>query len=118
VGQSRNRNLKFSTKVAKRASSEVRNWDRFHHTSGALSKRPTRQGARRSISGGVLLYVDAQSTARNEVDRDQRALGALPRASDPFEPLQRPTAKYPEDAEGNGTGEHLLYEKQLVRFPE
>src|SRR6188474_3425303 len=48
----------------------------------------------------------------------QRALGALPRASDPFEPLEGPTAKDPEEAEGNGAGEHLLYEKQLVRFPE
>ena len=31
-----------------------------------LLKKTQRRGARRSMSGGVLLYVDAQSVERNE----------------------------------------------------
>jgi hypothetical protein len=33
---------------------------------GRLLKKTQRQGARRSMSGGVLLYVDAKSIERNE----------------------------------------------------
>lgn len=69
MGQSRNRNLKFSTKVAKRASSEVSIRDRFHQRAAASpSQKGSAQGVRRSISGGILLYVDAQSIERNQVD--------------------------------------------------
>ena len=55
---------------------------------------------------------------RNKWAFHQRALGALPWAHDPLEPLQGPAAQNAENAEGNGATEYLFYQKQLVRFPE
>ena len=86
---------------------------------GALVKKVQLRGARRSMSGGVLLYVDAKSDERNEVDAlfHHRALGALPRASHPLEPLQAPAAQNAENAKGDGASEYLINEEQLIRFP-
>src|SRR4249919_1651365 len=50
--------------------------------------------------------------------KPENSLSSLPRTHHALEPLKQPGAEDPENTEGDRATEHLLHQKQLIRFPE